>query len=60
MSTSETNIKDSLERIGWTAIQSFLAIFALGDMGTLRAALVAGGAAALSGLKTIAKKRLES
>jgi len=60
MTTSGTDIKDSLERIGWTAIQSFLAIFALGDIGTLRSALIAAGAATLSGVKAIAKKRLES
>jgi hypothetical protein len=50
---------DMLERAAWTFAQAFLAIFVLGDMASLKGAAVAGGAAALSVIKTYAKDRVK-
>ena len=48
MSTSSKfNWCDWLERSLWTALQSGLAVFTLGDLSTARSAAVAGGAALL-------------
>tara|TARA_R100000963_G_C4645341_1_gene109547 strand:- start:5226 stop:5411 length:186 start_codon:yes stop_codon:yes gene_type:complete len=59
MSTSSKfNWGDWLERSLWTALQSGLAVFTLGDLSTGRSALVAGGAALLSAVKSLAKERL--
>ena len=52
------NVRDLMERAAWTFAQSFLAVFVIGDMGTLKVALVGGAAAALSVLKTCAKGRV--
>jgi len=46
-----------IERAGWTFVQAFLAVFVIGDQGTLKVALIAGVAAALSVVKTYAQGR---
>jgi|TARA_R100001082_G_C4352232_1_gene155091 hypothetical protein len=51
--------KDTLERALWTAVQSFLAVFTVTDLGTLKAASVAGAGALISALKTIAASKLK-
>lgn len=52
------NMNDLLERAAWTFAQAFLALFVIGDMSTLRVALVGGAAAALSVIKTYAKEKI--
>lgn len=52
------NMNDLLERAAWTFAQAFLALFVIGDMSTLKVALVGGAAAALSVIKTYAKERI--
>ena len=47
-----------MERAGWTFVQAFLAVFVIGDQGTLKVAVIAGVAAALSVIKTYAKGRV--
>ena len=47
-----------MERAGWTFAQAFLAVFVVGDQGTLKVAVIAGVAAALSVSKTYAKGRV--
>ena len=47
-----------MERAGWTFVQAFLAVFVVGDVGTLKVAVIAGVAAALSVIKTYAKGRV--
>jgi len=47
-----------MERAGWTFVQAFLAVFVVGDQGTLKVAVIAGVAAALSVVKTYAKGRV--
>ena len=47
-----------MERAGWTFAQAFLAVFVVGDQGTLKVAVIAGVAAALSIVKTYAKGRV--
>ena len=47
-----------MERAGWTFVQAFLAVFVIGDQGTLKVAVIAGVAAALSIVKTYAKGRV--
>ena len=47
-----------MERAGWTFVQAFLAVFVVGDQGTLKVAVIAGVAAALSIVKTYAKGRV--
>ena len=54
------SMKDMLERAGWTFAQSFLAIFVIGDMATLKTALVAAASATLSIVKTYAKDKVSS
>lgn len=49
---------DIMERSGWTFVQAFLAVFIIGDQGTLKVAVIAGAAAALSVLKGYAKERI--
>tara|TARA_R100001163_G_scaffold65759_1_gene64570 strand:- start:4962 stop:5150 length:189 start_codon:yes stop_codon:yes gene_type:complete len=53
------NIADWCERTAWTAVQSFLAIFVITDISTLRTAAVAGAAALLSAVKSLAQERLK-
>ena len=50
--------KDIIERAVWTAVQSFLAVFAVTDLSTTKAASVAGAGALVSALKSIAASRL--
>jgi hypothetical protein len=52
------NMNDLLERAAWTFAQAFLALFVIGDMSTLKVALVGGAAAAMSVIKTYAKERI--
>jgi|TARA_R100001244_G_C5111391_1_gene121260 hypothetical protein len=52
------NMNDLLERAAWTFAQAFLALFVIGDMSTLKVALVGGVAAALSVIKTYAKEKI--
>ena len=52
------SMKNLIERAGWTFAQAFLALFVVGDLGTLKVALVGGVAAALSVIKTYAKERI--
>ena len=49
---------DLIERAGWTFAQAFLAVFVIGDQDTVKVALMAGAAAALSVLKSYAKTRV--
>jgi len=53
------NFMDWAERTAWTAGQSFLAIFVITDLSTLKAAATAGGAALLAALKSLAQQRLK-
>tara|TARA_R110000824_G_scaffold342067_1_gene528529 strand:- start:5737 stop:5922 length:186 start_codon:yes stop_codon:yes gene_type:complete len=48
------------ERAAWTAVQAFTAVLVVGDASTLRTAAIAGAAALLSALKSLAKARLGS
>ena len=52
------SMKDLIERAGWTFAQAFLALFVMGDYGTLKVALIGGVAAALSVVKTYAKEKI--
>lgn len=56
-------MKNVVERAGWTFLQTALAVVGAAglnwvNVGTLKAALVAGGAAALSVVKTLAQDQL--
>jgi len=51
------SMNNMIERAGWTFVQAFLAVFVIGDQTTLRVALIAGVAAALSVVKTYAQER---
>ena len=51
------SMTNMIERAGWTFVQAFLAVFVIGDQGTLKVALIAGVAAALSVVKTYAQGR---
>ena len=50
-------MSNMIERAGWTFVQAFLAVFVIGDQTTLKVALIAGVAAALSVVKTYAQER---
>ena len=52
------SMKNLIERAGWTFAQAFLALFVMGDYGTLKVALIGGVAAALSVIKSYAKDRI--
>jgi len=52
------SMRNLIERAAWTFAQSFLAIFAIDNLGTLRIAAIAGLAAALSVVKTYAKDKI--
>jgi hypothetical protein len=41
-------------------VQAFAAVIVIGDLSTLRTAVIAAGAALLSAVKTLAKERLGS
>lgn len=45
-------LKNLLTRAGWTAAQSFLAVWMVADVNSLKAAAVAGAAAGMSVVKT--------
>ena len=47
------------ERSCWTAVQSFLAVFVVADVSTLRSAAIAGVAAVISAVKTLAQERIK-
>ena len=51
------SMSNMIERAGWTFVQAFLAVFVVGDEATLKVALIAGVAAALSVAKTFAQER---
>lgn len=51
------SMMNMIERAGWTFVQAFLAVFVVGDQGTLKVAVIAGVAAGLSVVKTYAKER---
>ena len=48
------------ERAAWTAVQAFAAAVIIGDLSTLRTAVIAAAAALLSAVKSLAKERLGS
>jgi uncharacterized membrane protein YgaE (UPF0421/DUF939 family) len=48
-----------LERALWTFLQAFLAVFLIGDLGTLKPAIAAGLAAVLSMVKTIVQEQID-
>ena len=48
-----------LERAVWTFVQAFASVFVVSDLSTAKGAVVAGAAAILSVLKTVARDRLE-
>ena len=52
------SMKNLIERAGWTFVQAFLALFVMGDYGTLKVALIGGVAAALSVIKSYAKDKI--
>jgi hypothetical protein len=52
------SMMNMIERAGWTFAQAFLAVFVIGDQGTLKVALIAGAAATMSVVKTYAKERM--
>ena len=52
------SMKNLIERAGWTFAQAFLALFVMGDYGTLKVALIGGVAAALSVIKSYAKDKI--
>ena len=52
------SMTNMIERAGWTFVQAFLAVFVVGDQGTLKVAVIEGVAAALSVSKTYAKGRV--
>ena len=54
------SMKDMLERAGWTFAQSFLAVFVIGDMATLKTALIAAASATLSIVKRYTKEKVGS
>lgn len=45
-------LKDLAARAGWTAAETFLAVFVVSDLSSWRSALVAAGATALSAAKS--------
>ena len=47
-----------LERAAWTFAQAFLAVFIISDLASVKTALVAAAAAALSVVKTYAQDRV--
>jgi hypothetical protein len=51
------SMRNMIERAGWTFVQAFLAVFVIGDQGTLKVALIGAVAAALSVVKTYAVER---
>lgn len=56
-------LKDMLERAGWTFVQAFLGALTISpmvgvDASGLQIALIAGGSATLSVVKTYAKKKI--
>ena len=51
-------IKDTLERAAWTFAQSFLGVFVVSDLASVKAAAVAGMAAAISVAKTFVKGKV--
>jgi hypothetical protein len=53
-------MSDMLERAMWTFVEGFLAVFVLSDLASVEAAAIAGGAAALSVVKTFAKGKLSA
>jgi len=44
---------DAIERLTFTALQAFLSVFIITDLGTVEAGLIAAAAAALSLLKSM-------
>lgn len=52
-----SDLKNVGERMGWTFVETFLAVFAFTDVSTLRNAAVAAAAAAVVPLKEFAKSR---
>lgn len=50
--------KDIIERVFWTAVQAFLAVFIVSDVSSLKAAGVAAAAAVLSAIKGIAASKV--
>lgn len=50
--------KDLIERVAWTAIQAFLAVFMVGNVNSAKAGGIAAAAAVLSLLKGVAATRV--
>jgi hypothetical protein len=50
--------KDIIERALWTAVQSFLAVWVIGDVASLKSAAVAAGAAVISVVKGVAASKV--
>ena len=55
---TKTQLRDVAERAAWTFVQAFLAVFAVADLSTAKAAAVAGVGAALSVLKGFVATRV--
>ena len=49
---------DLFERAAWTFVQAFAGVFVVADLSSAKGAVVAGLAAVLSVLKTVARDRL--
>jgi hypothetical protein len=50
--------KDLIERVVWTAVQAFLAVFVVTDINSAKAAGIAAAAAALSAIKGVAATKV--
>lgn len=51
-------MSDVLERAVWTFVQAFASVLVVSDLSTFRGAALAGAAAMLSVMKTVARDRL--
>ena len=49
---------DMIERAGWTALQAFLAVWAIGDVDSFKSATIAALAAGFSVIKGFAASRI--
>lgn len=56
---TKTEAIDIIERAAWTFAQAFLAVLVVGDMSTARDAVIAGAAAAVSVLKSVAATKVK-
>lgn len=53
----KTDLTDLAERVGWTFAETFLAVYVITDVSTIRMAAVAGLAAAIVPVKEFVKRK---